>query len=135
MELICVKSRSRCWSLTINNPTKEDVTQLHMVFEICADFACQEEIGEKNGTPHIQGYIYFRHDKSESVVRKLIPRGHWEKARKAVALKRYCTKAKTQHGRIWIKNIVSNRILNPGKPTEEQFMTAALQWFKEKYDV
>lgn len=135
MELICVKTRSRCWSLTINNPTKEDITQLHTVFEICADFACQEEIGEKSGTPHIQGYIYFKYDKSESVVRKLIPRGHWEKARKAVALKRYCTKAKTQHGRIWRKTI-SSRVLSPaGKPTEEAFMLAALTWFKERYDV
>ncbi len=133
MELNCVNFRSRCWSLTINNYTEKDLTQLHTVFEICDDFACQEE-KSKSGTPHIQGYIYFRNDKAESVVRKMIPRGHWEPARKPIALKQYCSKAATRVGRQWRKNLVA-QVNSTGKPDIDTFMAKCLLYYKKKYNV
>lgn len=136
MELSCVIFRSRCWMLVINNYTKKDLAQLHTVFEMCSDFACQEEVGEKKGTPHIQGYICFKSAKAESVVRKLIPRGWWQRARKAVAVKTYSSKKHTrlEGGRTWS---MFNRLrtINPGKPSAEEFMARCLLWYKDRYDV
>ncbi len=136
MELKCVEYRSRCWSLTINNHTEDDVAQLHTVFNLCDDFACQEEVG-KSGTPHVQGYIYFKNGKTDKVVRGLIPRGHWERARKRMALKMYCSKEKTRTGRQWRKNIMNDglRVIHPGKPSIDEFMARAMLWYKNHYDV
>ncbi len=95
-------SRYRCWCFTLNNPSEEEVTQLLTVFEkLCADFAAQEELGVRNKTPHIQGYLYFKNNKTHSAVQKLIPRGYIRKARKAIAARQYCLKADTRNGRQW----------------------------------
>lgn len=85
-----------CWSVTINNPTAEDFQQwetlrtLHWVREVVG----QVERGE-NGTPHIQGMV-----KTLSVrfaqLKKVLPRGHIEKARSETALKKYVQKDETR---------------------------------------
>lgn len=85
-----------CWSITINNPTAEDLQQweslsgLHWVREVTG----QIEKGE-NGTPHIQGCL-----KTQSVrfsqVKKALPRAHIEKARSQAALERYVVKEDTR---------------------------------------
>lgn len=80
-------SRSRAWTFTVNNP---DVSEL-------ADWDCeyriyQLEVGE-SGTPHFQGYVYFRSLKTLVGVRRLAPTGHWEMAKgTAEQNKHYCSK-------------------------------------------
>lgn len=95
-------SRGRCWVFTINNPLEEDVTQLTQVFLRCEDYRCQEEVG-KNGTPHIQGYIYLKNARSLPQVSKMLPRAHLEKAVKPFAARQYCAKidSRMPGGRVW----------------------------------
>jgi len=85
-----------CWSITINNPTEEDLTLweglkgLHWVREVSG----QIEKGEE-GTPHLQGCL-----KTLSVrfsqVKKQLPRAHIEKAKNPAALARYVVKEDTR---------------------------------------
>lgn len=65
--------RSRGWCFTINNDTIDDLIRLldatfeYLVFGF--------EVGEK-GTPHMQGYIYFKNAVRQSTVKDIMPRGH-----------------------------------------------------------
>lgn len=68
------KSRSYCF--TINNYTQEDIDN-------CCKLKYQyillgNERGEKNETPHIQGYVYFQNPVSFNTIKKNISRGHIE---------------------------------------------------------
>ncbi len=95
---------SRCWGFTLNNPTEEDVAQLHSVFKnLCADYRAQDEIAGTTGTPHIQGYVYFKDCKTRPSVSRLIPRACVYVARKPIALQTYCSKIATRApgGRCW----------------------------------
>lgn len=93
-------SRSRGWCFTINNYTWDDehwALTLHWVMEEGQQIAvkyvvCGKEVGEE-GTPHLQGYLWFNSLKSLSQVKELHGTAHWEPA-KADALKNkeYCTK-------------------------------------------
>lgn len=121
--------RCRCWCFTLNNYSEDEVTQLHTTFELCADFAAQEEIS-KEGTPHIQGYLYFKDAKTFTCVKALIPRAHIETARKAVAARIYCLKKRSRNGRQWSKQAPVNKWV---KPTVEEFMAAAMSWYVKKY--
>jgi len=65
--------RARAWCFTVNNDTFEDLSLL-----LDADFqyliiGC--EVGEQ-GTPHLQGYIYFTNARSQNSVKKILPRAH-----------------------------------------------------------
>lgn len=66
-------SRSRAFCLTVNNYTDDDVmnwidcSARYIVFGF--------EVGE-NGTPHIQGYIYFHDARTIKSVSKDFPRAH-----------------------------------------------------------
>jgi len=64
---------SRGWCFTINNYTQLDWDQVNEMYQSCV-YACDApEVGEQ-GTPHIQGYVYFRDEKSRKRVSKYIPR-------------------------------------------------------------
>lgn len=69
---------SRRWTLTLNNYTEKDWTDLMLYKSDCCYMA--HEVGE-SGTPHIQGYFEFRSCKKFSVLTKHFPRGHWEPAK------------------------------------------------------
>lgn len=85
---------SRDYCFTWNNYTDEDEKQLQ-------DLGCNyiiygKEVGE-SGTPHLQGFVRFEHQKTLSAVKKVLPKPHFE-ARKgtfkqAVA---YCKKEDNQ---------------------------------------
>lgn len=71
MSLDSQDSRSRAWIFTINNYTDEDKAQ-------CNNLDCQYigysfEVGEQ-GTPHIQGFVYFVNLKSRKQVSALLRR-------------------------------------------------------------
>lgn len=90
------RDKSCCWSVTINNPTEEDLTQwnslsgLHWVREVSGQFEKGEE-----GTLHLQGCL-----KTASVrfaqVKKVLPRAHIEAARAPAALAKYVVKEDTR---------------------------------------
>lgn len=92
-----IAERSRGWALTLNNYTEDEVTQLHMCFE--SDSKCEfwilgREIGEE-GTPHIQGYVYWLNARTFNSVRETLnnERIHIEKAKAGPQQNRsYCAK-------------------------------------------
>lgn len=84
---------ARGWVFTINNYS-EDEWQL-MDFIQCRYIICGKEVGEKNGTPHIQGYVYFDNAKTMRAVSKQpgMKRAHLEMARAgADKNQKYCSK-------------------------------------------
>lgn len=71
-------SRSRAWTFTINNDTVDDlVTLLDTTFRYCI-FGFEQG---KEGTHHMQGYIYFYNQKRLNEVKNHLPRAHLEVAR------------------------------------------------------
>lgn len=89
-------NKSCCWSITINNPTPDDLQQ----WEILKDQKWvrsaegQMEKGEE-GTPHLQGMV-----KTLSVrfsqIKRALPRAHIEAARNVAALTKYVSKEETR---------------------------------------
>lgn len=73
--------RSRAWCYTINNDTIDDlIGTLDMPTRyICFGF----EVG-KQGTPHIQGFCYFSDAKTNTTMKKYMPRAHFEACRGSV---------------------------------------------------
>ncbi len=115
------RRRHYCFGFTLNNHTEEEVTQLLTIYsDLCKDFAVQEEIGKKNGTPHLQGYICFQNNKTLMAVIKLLPRRcskvQWLK--KPLAMKTYCLKSDTHYGRRWTPSGVNK--LTRGQPSYEE---------------
>lgn len=79
------------WCFTINNPTPADGAALDKIkFRY---LIAGNEVG-KQGTPHMQCYIYFHHAKTFSAVQKLLGgRAHIEAAKGSPAQNRvYCSK-------------------------------------------
>lgn len=86
--------RARVWSITINNPTEEDMTQWHSLLNTCDKYIWQKEMGESK-TPHIQGHIVFKNPMSLTSLKKDLPRAHIEKTRNIKASEEYCQKLNT----------------------------------------
>lgn len=70
---------SKRWCFTLNNYTTEEVD---VVDNIAAQYLVYgREVGKKDNTPHLQGYVTFKGPKRLTGVKKLIPRAHWEIAK------------------------------------------------------
>jgi len=88
-------SPSKYWCFTFNNYGENDLDQIVQTFEsMNCKYIVGKEIGEENGTPHLQGYV-----ESPKKIRgtgfKLSKKIHWEK-RKGTRLNNlvYCSKEK-----------------------------------------
>lgn len=82
--------RTRSWTWTLNNPTEEEELKIQQMQ--CQYLIYGKEIGEK-GTPHLQGYTYFKNKKSLKQLKKLIPRVHAEASKGSAAQNiDYCSK-------------------------------------------
>jgi len=66
-------SKSRDFSFTLNNYTDLEHTAVQSID--CRYLVVAEEVGEE-GTPHLQGYIYFDNPRSFSGLKKKMPRAH-----------------------------------------------------------
>lgn len=81
---------SRSVVFTLNNYTEEE-------YKAITEWECKylvvgKEVGE-NKTPHLQGYVEWRSPKRFEVMKKLLPRAHWEKRRgTAKQASDYCKK-------------------------------------------
>jgi len=67
--------RARGYCYTLNNYSPEELTALKAID--CKYQCIGYETGEK-GTPHVQGYLYYKNKKSLKQVKKDIPRAHLE---------------------------------------------------------
>lgn len=82
--------RSRAWVFTLNNYDEEDMTNV----KNCGYqyVVVGKEVGEA-GTPHLQGYVYFKTLKSLKGLKKKVPKAHWEPRRGSHEQAReYCMK-------------------------------------------
>lgn len=83
--------RSRKWCLTLNNYTEHDIQSLSSYWD---KYIIGKEKG-KEGTPHLQCYFEKTNAVAFSVLKKLFPRGHWEKSKgNRKANIKYCSKEK-----------------------------------------
>ncbi len=83
-------SRSRAWTFTLNNYVDAMYDQTLAI--TCKYVVIGKEVGE-NGTPHLQGYIYFEQPKSMKQLKELIVGAHLEIAKGTAAQNRvYCSK-------------------------------------------
>lgn len=74
-------TRARAWVFTVNNYVDADE---HVAFAAVLERGAKyisvgREVGE-NGTPHLQGYIYFTNPTRMSTLKKMWPTGHFEVA-------------------------------------------------------
>ncbi len=137
METADTSQRCRCWSFVINNPTESDVAQMMSIFGWpgCSEYAAQDEIGEKCGTPHINGFYYFPNKESNfNLTNNTISYGYLRKSRKCkLANFRYCTKTNTRmpNGRQWF----SHPMKTPKwQPDTEKMLAAADLWYCTKHN-
>lgn len=82
------------YCFTINNWTDADVTELKKLEESPRTryLIIGKEVGEE-GTPHIQGYVYFHNQTVFSTVKKFLTRAHIEPSRGSVEDNvKYCSK-------------------------------------------
>lgn len=87
--------RATCWSITINNPTEED---LNVDLPAGWKLTGQLEKGEQ-GTEHYQGMLTTPQVRF-SAVKKVIRRGHIEAAKNRKALEKYVHKEDTRVGTV-----------------------------------
>lgn len=84
------------WCFTLNNYTELEVSSILSIFDMKAKmYILGDEIGEKCGTPHIQGYVEFKTKLRPLSLISTINRIHWEKS-KGTTLQNieYCSKMK-----------------------------------------
>ena len=83
---------SRAWRFTLNNYTDEEEAALK-VLDGVKYMVFGHEIAPTTLTPHLQGYIYFKNDKTFTAVKKINKRISWRNANaSAEANRRYCTR-------------------------------------------
>lgn len=89
------------WFFTYNHYKKEDIEIIETKFkEICDKYVFQEEIGDKNGIPHLQGSIVLK-KKMRWTEFDLMPQIHWEKTKNEDSADNYCAKARTRAGKVY----------------------------------
>ena len=83
--------RSRGWCFTINN---YDQAKTDSVLGLVADYVvCGKEVGEDKKTPHLQGYVYWKTQKTFNSVQKLLVGAHLTAAKGTGSQNRdYCIK-------------------------------------------
>lgn len=86
--------RRRDWCFTLNNYTEEHLALLETLSKKALYLCYGKEVAPTTGTPHLQGYIYFKDTKTFSALKKKLPDGtHIERAEgNAQQNKVYCSK-------------------------------------------
>lgn len=75
-------TRNRAWVFTLNNYSLQDEKALQQCKYQYISYG--REVGA-SGTPHLQGYIYFKAAVRFSALKKLLKYAHWEVARGSAA--------------------------------------------------
>lgn len=93
------RQRVRHWCFTLNNYTDNDIKDLCTSLSE-GNYVFQKETGE-SGTPHLQGFVSFKHPRTLTGMKRINGRCHWEVARNINAAKDYCWKEDTSDGDIY----------------------------------
>jgi len=111
--------RSSCWSITVNNPTQEDLKCEMPGWKLSGQY----EEGEE-GTMHFQGMLTTPQVRF-SAVKRVFPRAHIEVARNKKALEKYTTKEDTRVG----------AFESTGVPTIFEYQRKVCElWDKQKFE-
>ena len=73
-------TKSKGWCFTINNPTTTDFDNCVNLLDLAEYVVYGNETGEQ-GTPHIQGFVKFKHPQHLKRLKQLLPRAHLEQQR------------------------------------------------------
>jgi len=129
-------SRARNWFFTLNNYTKNDITQIELLEIECKiqKYVFQEEKGE-NGTEHLQGTLVFKNARSFDSMKKLLPRANWSKVKNLKASMAYCCKEDTRNGKTYTYNYeipiteeeMWKKFIEMNRPTMEEVKAMNLQ--------
>ena len=86
-------SKFRGWCFTLNNYNKGDEEHIQAYIKTLARYIIYgREIGA-DGTPHLQGYVYFHNQRQRKSVARMLPRAHLSPANGSAQQNRvYCTK-------------------------------------------
>lgn len=112
--------RSRGWFFTWNNPGSVSDLLNFIDLSDCTKYVFQLEQGDE-GTPHFQGFVYFKNQKRFSTMKKLCNEVHWEvlgDLRKAI---RYCCKLETRIDGPWSKGVKLPREINLINPDDREW--------------
>jgi len=90
VSIVDTTGRSTCWSITINNPTPDDLLCTTVGWKLTG----QHEVGAE-GTPHFQGMLRTPQVRF-SAVKRAFPRAHIEVAKNEQALVKYVSKEETR---------------------------------------
>lgn len=91
------KERGRCWILTINNYTDDDIDILNSLKPKLKKHSWQSEVGEK-GTKHLQVCLWFINQRTFGGIKKMFKTAHIEQAKNWQACLKYCQKQETHDG-------------------------------------
>lgn len=72
-------AQGRRWCFTLNNYTDEEVVAVK-AWEDTTYLVVGFEVGEDEGTPHLQGYVVWKTNKRLGALKRLNARIHWELA-------------------------------------------------------
>lgn len=96
-----MSTKTRAWAWTWNNPPATADPSLNQLAtaEGIAYTCWEHEVAPETGTPHVQGYWYFKNPRTLAGVKKLLPTAHFEPARGSPEQNRaYCSKVEgVQH--------------------------------------
>lgn len=95
------------WVFTWNNYSKDDIKSIINIPETIAPIIVfQEEVGELNGTPHLQGYLKFK-KKNRPTALKLSKKIHWEICRSPAHSLEYSRKKETrvENGLVYVRGV------------------------------
>lgn len=111
--------RKRNWCFTLNNYIPEEIKALE---DGKYEYVFQEETGS-NGTPHLQGVLFFKNPQALSAMKKINSRAHWEPMKgnrnQAIA---YCTKEDTRTGEIYTNINIENVAQGTEKKLRKKFV-------------
>lgn len=101
-----LRSASARWFFTFNNYNGIGIDDIcnHLerkFLDLGCKYIFQEELGEKCGTPHLQGYVNCGEKKRRFTEFKLPKQMHWEIVKDDIACQRYCCKTETRSGKIF----------------------------------
>lgn len=118
--------RSRKYCFTYNNYTQETWTQLKTKLDtLNAKYCIGEELGEKEQTPHLQGYVEFKNPIEFKTLKDINEKIHWEKCKGTTEDNiKYCTK----DGKI----LENNTGIKPKRPLKEIILWQQWQFALEK---
>jgi len=128
------KMNRRDYMFTINNYTESDMDVMDIWLKKSLCMQVQQEVG-KEGTPHLQGYVYFKQARKRSVLFREIGKGFYcVVPDNPAACRNYCKKNETRKidEKVWRKDWTEQK--SKKKSLREKMLERCAQEFEEDYN-